>query len=353
MTAVKHPFECLEIKRYRRFKTETLVEASNYKVTRFCQCVVKPPCQPKSPYPQNPIPHTIPSQCRWFDFKKIHSIERSAFPELSDPIFARNYKRIRNKFIKLFRLYPTTDVTTSTMRHMEGGDALLISRIHHFLCVWGLINFTPNFATQSQPSPTYSNLRNEYALAVENIHFNTPATSHPLPHLEVKCALCKDSCGQGHFISKKYPGIVICLMCFSHQNTLSQLEVNRADFEFRTLPQRINEPTPTNEFIENKIFQNFNTFKGDWTKLGENIEGKSPLECFIIFLRDHISDFANAPNLQSHEFNDSEPLSELLAFANGENEVAENEGLHYNDDWNGLKGEIDLLEDEVKSALGL
>jgi hypothetical protein len=35
--------------------------------------------------------------------------------------------------VKLFRLYPTQDVTILTLHHMWGGDSKFIQQVHRFL----------------------------------------------------------------------------------------------------------------------------------------------------------------------------------------------------------------------------
>ncbi|OHT11452.1 SWIRM domain containing protein [Tritrichomonas foetus] len=355
MTAVKHPFENFDSRKSRRFKTESLLDATNYKVTKFCQTAVNPPHHPRPPLPHDPRPYAIPAHSRWFSFQKIHAIERAEFPELSDPAEAKRYKRIRNKFIKLFRLYPTQEVTTATMRHIEGGDSTIISKIHKFLCLWGLINFTPGFCN-NQPNQVDARLVHEYSKIIEdpplNVNTNYKANQAKVqPTIDVCCTVCKVACGDGHFCSRKYPGVVICPQCFSHQSTLTQLEVPHAAFEFRSLPAppNTNNRVPQRSNDEILIFDKYESMKEDWTQISEKTESKSPLDCLILFLRSSLNDVSQTKQLTSHEFNDENMVLDLLEFANEEkNEEVPHQQLNYQNNWEELDEELQKIEEEIR-----
>lgn len=392
MTAVKHPFENFDAQKFRRFKTDKIIEASKYSVFRFCQTTVNPTSHPHPPLPQDPRPYAIPAHSRWFSFKKIHPIERAEFPEVADPDEAKEYKRIRNKAIKVFRLYPNQEITTATIRHFEGGDFTKICKIHQFLCLWGLINFTPCFAS-NQPYPIDARLVNDYSKIFDD-------TSHPLnanpnqmstqQHIDVQCTICKTPCGEGHYCSRKYPGVVICPQCFSHQNTLNQLEIPHSVFEFRTLPAKLQfeinqmrnqqrpgtQPQPKPQDDELKIINSLATeeektrpkFKEDWSQIASKTEAKSPLDCLILFLRDSLGDVSRNLRLTNHEFGDENPVLELLEFVENDENNQSNENLeffdqqnndnslptlHYIDNWNEIEDELTKAEDEIKEDFSL
>ena len=86
-------------------------------------------------------------------------------------------------------------------------------------------------------------------------------------------------------------------------------------------------------------------------KLSELVDGKSPLECLITFLRNNIYDFITMSNLQNHQFNDIEPLTELLEFSKDDNSNIEPSTNNVSENWNELNSEIDLMEDEIRSCL--
>ena len=367
MTAVKHPFESFDPHKFRRFKTEALLDASNFKVTRFCQTSINPPHHPKPPIPSDPRPYAIPTHSRWFSYNELHPLERSAFPETCDPDIARRYKRVRNKMVKLFRLYPTQEVTVATMRHIEGGDCAFIRKVHQFLSLWGLINFTPCF-NSAAPFPFDQSLVTDYQhfLDDQQLNVHVSQTRNTAPKVDVPCTVCKQPCGDGHFCSRKYPGVVICPLCFSHQNTLTQLEVTHSAFEFRALPAKnVNVNNQTNiskASEETMIFDKFEQFKDDWIQISEKTESKSPLECFVLFLRNSILDICNHPQIMNYEFNDENPIIDLLDFVNVKQE---NDGnvemvseqikpeLLLRNDWNEIDENIEKIENDISSIYTL
>lgn len=362
MTAVKHPFECLDASRFRRFKTDTLLEASSIKVTPFCRAAVNPPPHPHPHLPQSQRPYTLPAHSRWFNFKQIHNIERAEFKELEDPEFAIKYKKIRNRFVKIFRLYPTFDVTPSTVRHLYGGDFNLICRIHKFLSTWGLINFTSTASYHAVAYPPDVRAVNEYS----QIYFGQGELNKPLNILnprspEPSCSLCKQPCGTGHFCSRKYPGVIICPRCFSHPTSLDQLDAQHGSFTFRVLPKQKNQTSKVN-MNEYDLYDQYEATQGDWTKICEictkkqpNISptqvGYSPMEYLLTMIRHVFSDSVAINQVTSHEFHDEDPVLELISAAEKEQEPLPEPTIEYRDDWEGLEGEINLLEEDVKYTL--
>lgn len=386
MTAVKHPFESFDAHKFRRFKTEKILDAYKHGTLRFCQATVNPRQFPKPVLPQDPRPYVVPAHSRWFSFKKIHRIERAEFPEISDPDEAKIYKRIRNKSVKLFRLYPTHEVTPTTIRHFEGGDFTKILKIHQFLCLWGLINFMPCFAP-SQSYPIDLRLVQDYSKIFSDSNHPLSTNSNQLnshQHIDIQCSICKATCGEGHYCSKKYPGVVICTQCFSHQNILTHLEIPHSAFEFRTLPSNLNveinllrnqqrpitqQPQKPQD-DEFKILQNVSAaedkvkekIKEDWVQISEKTDSKSPLDCLILFLRNSLGDISRNLRLTNHEFGDVNPIIELLEFVRQDEDDQAGEimseetqeklpPLNYNDNWEEIEEEILKEEEDIRNDL--
>lgn len=344
MTVVKHPFECPERTRFRRFKQENLIEQTSFKVTRFCQAAVKPVRHPQSPLPQQPREYAIPAHSRWFDFKKIHKIERCEFPELADPALERIYRRVRNRAVKIFRLYPTYYVTLSVLRHINGGDLEFIQKIHRFLSKWGLINYMSAFRDTSSEADDR---------CVKEFGVITDKT--PPQKLDVLCWICRAHCGDGHFISRKYLGNVICPLCFSHHLTLDQLGLPHSAFEYRELPNR---QVQLSGDMDKKMLEEFERTKGDWQAISDSLDPgqkrgqvASPVDCMIAVLRSSMSDMVTPKQATTHEFHDEEPMAELLELAQRPNPATTPETT-LRSDWHELEGEVALIEEEVMSCIG-
>ena len=340
MTVVKHRFECPERNRFRRFKQENLIEQTSFKVTRFCQAAVKPVRHPQAPLPLEPREYAVPAHSRWFDFKKIHSIERTEFPELADPAVERLYRRIRNRAVKIFRLYPTYPVTLSVLRHINGGDLGFIQKIHRFLSHWGLINYISAFRDTAPETDASDRCVKEFGLITD-----TPL--HP-GQLEPSCWVCRQHCSDGHFISKKYLGIVICPLCFSHHLTLDQLGLPHSAFEFRELPTR---QTQVSGEMDKKMLEDFDRTKGDWHAIAEGLNGKTPVDCMIAVLRSSMSDMVTVKQATAHEFHDEDAVSELLELAGRPDVDSAPPAVQLRSDWRELEGEVALMEEEVVSCM--
>lgn len=87
----------------------------------------------------------VPSFAAWFDFEKIHEIEKKSLPEFfnSNSRFKteKSYQDIRNFMIHTYRLNPTEYLTVTATRRNIAADVASIIRIHAFLEQWGLVNY--------------------------------------------------------------------------------------------------------------------------------------------------------------------------------------------------------------------
>ncbi|QLL30383.1 hypothetical protein HG536_0A02000 [Torulaspora globosa] len=87
----------------------------------------------------------IPNYARWFDLRKIHSIERQSLPEFFTNRIASKtpqvYVRYRNFMVNSYRLNPNEYFSVTAARRNVCGDAAAIFRVHKFLMKWGLINY--------------------------------------------------------------------------------------------------------------------------------------------------------------------------------------------------------------------
>lgn len=90
-------------------------------------------------------PVIIPSFAAWFDFEKIHEIEKKSLPEFfnNNSRFKteKSYQDIRNFMIHAYRLNPIEYLTVTATRRNIAADVASIIRIHAFLEQWGLINY--------------------------------------------------------------------------------------------------------------------------------------------------------------------------------------------------------------------
>ncbi|KAK6465258.1 eighth largest subunit of RSC [Scheffersomyces coipomensis] len=105
-----------------------------------------------------------PSFSKWFDFSKIHSIEKKSFPDFfndnenKSPYKSQDvYKNMRDFIVNTFRLNPKEYLTITAIRKNLAGDVTSIIRIHQFLERWGLINYQIDPRTKpSSIGPQYT-----------------------------------------------------------------------------------------------------------------------------------------------------------------------------------------------------
>lgn len=96
----------------------------------------------------------VPVYSSWFEFGKIHEIERRSLPEFFTQPTATEpahtvaedktpsaYMEYRDFMVQTYRLRPQDYLTITTCRRHLTGDVGAIIRVHAFLEQWGLINF--------------------------------------------------------------------------------------------------------------------------------------------------------------------------------------------------------------------
>ena len=379
-----HPFETLEKPFFKRLKTDALLDGMNTKCSKVCQAVLKPAITPRAPHPRGKDikPFVLPAHSRWFHYGKIHQIERIQFPEIDeDPNFEKEYIKIRDDMVKLYRLYPTTELKVTTVRHIHGGDATLIQRIHSFLSIWGLINFLIYPPSELEMSRDATILRDEYSLIFDTKIITPPNGS--IPRNTIQCTLCKTECGEGHFLSIKYPGIILCTRCFTNTQAFNQIGALHSAFEFKTLYQ----PYTQNKTVfsenqkqlvesvererkygekyemERKLTYPFDKSATDWQQVAIDTNKPYPsmqqdrmplysqLDCFLTALRIREGDYTAPTTLLNHEFNEKSKMEDLINFVESDQEEHNEEVVmppHV--DWDALDNDIDEISSLIKTS---
>lgn len=99
----------------------------------------------------------------WFDRNMISSVERRYLPEVLhcdyfgsnsidiDPHCCQKYLTIRNYIMDLYNQNPFVYLSATECRQKISGDVSIIIRIHEFLDVFGLINFSSKIKPHSRP----------------------------------------------------------------------------------------------------------------------------------------------------------------------------------------------------------
>ncbi|CAO3607507.1 unnamed protein product [Cunninghamella echinulata] len=92
-----------------------------------------------------PFEIIIPSYAAWFEFNKIHKVERYSLPEFFNDCnktkTPQTYLDIRNFMVNTYRSNPLEYLTVTSCRRNIPGDVCATIRVHAFLEKWGLINY--------------------------------------------------------------------------------------------------------------------------------------------------------------------------------------------------------------------
>lgn len=91
--------------------------------------------------------YVVPGHAAWFDYGKIHEIEKRACPDFFDgrdqSQTPKTYKEFRNYMIDKFREDPRRRITFTNCRKALVGEVSSRLRIFEFLEHWGIINYIP------------------------------------------------------------------------------------------------------------------------------------------------------------------------------------------------------------------
>ena len=379
---MSHPFEAIEKPYFKRLKNDLLLEGMSTKCSKVCQAVLKPAITPRAPHPRGKEikPFVLPAHSRWFQYGKIHQIERLQFPEIDEnPDFAKEYIEIRDKMVKLYRLYPTVELRITTVRHIHGGNLTLIQRIHSFLSIWGLINFQSYPHGDSDLTKEGALLKDEFSSLFEPKIINPPNFS--LPRNSICCTLCKSECADGHFLSIKYPSIILCTKCFTNTQAFNQIGAQHAAFEFKTLYQ----PYPKNKTLhtenqrmmiegldkekkfgdkyeaERKNSHPYDKYAIDWQQVAIEANKQqlpaqpqptySQLDCFLTTIRLREGDFTAPTTILNHEFRSSSKMQDLINFTQFDDASSFQEvEMPEHVDWDALDNEIDEISSLTRTV---
>lgn len=219
----------------------------------------------------------IPFYSRWFDFVKIHKIERDNLPEFFGEKPSKSpevYIKIRNFIIKLYWKNPKNYLTASACRRCIAGDVCAILRVHAFLEHWGLINTnynlssinTSNLLTQNLKFPIFSVSEKDpkkiNITQFSNDNFKSIVYDNlfeSLRYKRPKCHQCEASVSNIWFENKKLhcnleeseedeSTIIICQDCYLNEKM--PIFLSAKDFEKRDIKSLKNDTNGEYDAIE-------------------------------------------------------------------------------------------------------
>lgn len=235
--------------------------------------------------PYIPQSHTIviPSYSSWFNFRKIHPIEKESLPEFftnSNPSKTPAlYVKYRNFLINAYRLNPNDYLTVTAARRTLAGDVGTIMRLHRFLSRWGLINYQVD--AEVKPKPVEPPYTGDYQVGYDAPRGLFPYESFKPPLEPNKLEKIKDIINGKRTTDEKAKE--------STENGSDTTHV-KAEREIKKprLVDTINDGW-TKEDLK-KLLEGLSKFKTDWDAIASYVGTHTVEQCIIRFLKLPIED---------------------------------------------------------------
>jgi SWI/SNF related-matrix-associated actin-dependent regulator of chromatin subfamily C len=268
--------------------------------------------------------YRIPSHAAWFQWGKIHPLERRALSEFFDKRSAaktpRIYKEYRDFIINKYRENPKQPLTLTEVRRMLVGDVNSLSRVFDFLEHWGLINhpvsLEPAAIAPEAPSPvigsypsgvrvvdmpavnaakttrisTFESSGHSVAtnnLATRNNVFVSPSKKlgpgSKTSEEEVHCHSCKKDCSKQPFHRKQQPDVSFCSDCV--KNGKLPAGASASDFVNATDGDHI---VAVKEWTSKEtllLLEAVSRFGENWTQVAAHVPTRSKAECVKHFIQ--------------------------------------------------------------------
>ncbi|KAJ9062727.1 SWI/SNF and RSC complex subunit Ssr2 [Entomophthora muscae] len=295
----------------------------------------------------------IPSYSAWFEFSKIHEVEKKALPEFFN---SRNksktpsiYKDFRDFMINTYRLNPSEYLTVTACRRNLAGDVCAIIRVHGFLEQWGLINYQIDPETRpSNVVPAYTGHFRITGDTPRGLQPFLPAVpldnspNHPTaetpkvkvshdPHLELRqdiyqvpqkpaagrynCGTCRVECSKLRYHNIKTRDVDLCPNCYLQGRFPSSffsgdfIKMDAAGIK------AFNEEEWSDQEVL-LLLEGLEMHQEDWDRVAEHVVTRTRDQCILKFLRLPIEDPYIEPDTKKT------PLQhQRLPFSQAENPV--------------------------------
>lgn len=260
--------------------------------------------------------YTIPSSSRWFAWDEIHETERTAFKEFFDGSSVSRtpkiYKEYRDFIINKYREEPSRRLTFTEVRKSLVGDVTFLRKAFLFLQNWGLINYgAPSAADAEGDVEDECRVRVEDGAPTGIRVAATPNSLKPmagargaaksggsasgvslkLPPLasysdvygdlirqkEVKCGLCGDKCGSGHYRCSQ-DNFIICTNCFKS----GSFGEKRSAEDFVLSESSENSGKHDTVWTEGEtllLLESVLKHGDDWELVAQSVQTKTKLDC--------------------------------------------------------------------------
>lgn len=239
--------------------------------------------------PYIPQTHTIviPSYAAWFDFKKIHAIEKESLPEFftnrNPSKTPQLYVKYRNFLINAYRLNPNDYLTVTAARRSLVGDVNTIMRLHRFLSRWGLINYQVD--AEVKPKPVEPPFTGDYDVSYDAPRGLFPYESFKPPMEPQSVEKLKEILGVKRGISEVSGGA-------SESNGESATKTEEGEKVVNGKKPRIVDTINDGWSKEDlkKLLEGLSKYKGDWEQVAKHVGTHTVEQCIVRFLKLPIED---------------------------------------------------------------
>ncbi|CAB16221.1 SWI/SNF and RSC complexes subunit ssr1 [Schizosaccharomyces pombe] len=287
----------------------------------------------------------VPEWAQWFDFSKVHEIEKKQNPEFFDGKNTSKtpevYKEYRDFMISTFRLNSKVYLTFTACRRNLAGDVCAVLRVHRFLEQWGLINYNVNPDTRPSkigpPStshfqiladtprglvpllpPPSSSIPRSKAVTIEdpsivrtniydpslddvlkgkgstpnqkpslsNLHENNIDQSDSPQH----CYCCGNKFNESYYQSQTAQKYNVCISCYQQNRFPSPTTI--ADYKEVAIQNKIEDDDTWTAQELVLLSEGVEMYSDDWAKVASHVNTKSVEECILKFLNLPSSDKA-------------------------------------------------------------
>ncbi|CAM6105320.1 unnamed protein product [Calypogeia fissa] len=279
-------------------------------------------------------PHLVPSHAGWFQWEKIHQLERAALPEYFTAKDTKKTPEIyieqRTCIMKKYRENPQKLLKFEDVRELLTGDVSGAVRLLGFLDHWGLINyqaitdFSPflsrgasgrieeaNGVLSASPlvKPALANLFNFEAPALAPAHkppaiSPSPASNLPIsslaeaavqeslaaPAVEYHCNSCQADCSKRRYHCQKQADFDLCPDCYNDGKFgygMSGTDFLRMDALTETADVNGGGWSDQETLL---LLEALELYGDNWTEIAEHVATKSKAQCILHFIRLPIED---------------------------------------------------------------
>ncbi|KAF8360586.1 swsn-1 [Pristionchus pacificus] len=221
----------------------------------------------------------VPSYSAWFDYNKVHSIEKRAVPEFfngkNKSKTAEVYLAYRNFMVDTYRLNPYEYLSATACRRNLAGDVCSILRVHAFLEQWGLINYQVD--AECRPAPIAPPPTSHFMVLADTPMGVQPI--NPLPStFQSSKKEGKDGGAEGGEDSKE--GV--------KKEQLGAVGLKTDQYAKQLAAMKSKGAAPGRDWTDQEtvlLLEGIEMFRDDWNKVSDHVGTRTQDECIMRFLQ--------------------------------------------------------------------